>query len=135
MFVGAEINKQISQSQKVELESQHPKVPFLYQCCHLCNNKEANKCWRRSLIDFLDTKSQFVLCLEESLQSELDPIAEEDEDAHDRSLGSNKASHTRKKETLSPNTKKYITGDNANTMTWKDQLIEFIEEQGGSYQD
>jgi len=30
---------------------------------------------------------------------------------------------------------KILTGGDSNTMTWKDQIIQYIEEQGGSYLD
>mmetsp|Transcript_4515 Transcript_4515/g.6802 ORF Transcript_4515/g.6802 Transcript_4515/m.6802 type:complete len:125 (+) Transcript_4515:561-935(+) len=35
------------------------------ECCSLCQNARGDPCWRQSIIEFLDTKSQYVLCLEE----------------------------------------------------------------------
>ena len=32
------------------------------------------------MIEFLDTKNQFVLCLEEALQTDLAPIAEDEDE-------------------------------------------------------
>lgn len=48
-------------------------------CCDLCHLFEPEKCWRKCLVEYLDSKSQFVLCLEqeEEKEEELDFAVDE----------------------------------------------------------
>lgn len=60
-------------------------------------------CWRKQLIEFLETKSQFVLCLESD--------DSESQAANSLLIGTDK------------------------TKTWRQQTIDFVNEQQGSYID
>lgn len=78
-------------------------------CCDLCHLFEPEKCWRKYLMEFLDSKSQFVLCLEqeEAKEQELDFAVDE---RGDHASSSKHAE--RKKQTL-------VTGAGSRTLTWR----------------
>ena len=46
--------------------------PNKKKCCKLCSISIPETCWRKQLIEYLDTKSQFVLCLESESDSTKD---------------------------------------------------------------
>jgi hypothetical protein len=102
-------------------------------CCELCHLFEPERCWRRHLMEYLDSKSQFVLCLEqeEAKEQELDFAVDErsgQASGKGSQLASAESAALRKKQTL-------VTGAGSRTLTWRQQLLAFIEEQPGDYAD
>lgn len=87
-------------------------------CCDLCQLSEPEKCWRRHLMDYLDSKSQFVLCLEqeEEKEKEVDFAVDEKGDhanaSKNSALAAAENSALRKKQTL-------VTGTGSRTLTWR----------------
>jgi hypothetical protein len=75
------------------------------KCCNLCNNSETLKCWRSYIINNLDYNGQWVVRLE----------ASSDQNTPDR---------------------KFVRpGNSQRQKGWRETMINYIEEQGGSYQD
>lgn len=85
-------NKKLDEFVSIEVLAQKFEI-----CCHLCNNRETNKCWRRSLLEYLDAKSSFVLCLEEPHTTELEAIAEEDDENLSDNAGTGDGAHYQEK--------------------------------------
>ena len=78
------------------------------ECCDLCSNPKDDKCWRQRLLESLIKKKDYVLCMEQE----------------DSVNGSDKFTQV-------------MTGtySQSQTPTWRQQLIQFIKDLGGYYQD
>ena len=92
-------------------------------CCDLCRNQNGDKCWRQCLIEYLESRKEYVLCMEET--KNLSVISEEQTGA----------SHDSSKPKFTSVKQVFITGENTKSKSWRQQLIDYIKEKGGSYQD